>query len=428
MEAPTEVPHEFLNDQSRYVKSLKDAGFSMREVKGESSPFNGIIYKKESSSEQDGHGEKSNLVMLYAVQGESGGTTHISASFLSELEGKVDTVMGVNSSLSKTALRKSKYNHNLNQQADQMAELYKNSIPEEEKDNPIILVGHSMGGTSAPLVAERLLEQGYNVSEIIMIAPPGLTDRTRTQMVKDFVKLGNKQRVHPDISALYPSPADVAEFRDRYKELKEKHDTKPLSGEEREELEYYKLALKRYGEPDKLLLSALDQKERDKIHSIDDEMQDKLDSHDLASQAKIAKLQKERVKILQKKAWEVVGGKIDREQTQKAGRGGKIVRNVMRSGVEIKKTIGDLAKQTTVDSVQDVIDYNNNIPDHSLDITLIGGSNDPIIGDYELGQVDRVKVGPNTTLSEINMHNFDHFTLPDDPVRVAQVIQRIIER
>jgi hypothetical protein len=99
----------------------------------------------------------------------------------------------------------------------------------------------------------------------------------------------------------------------------------------------------------------------------------------------------------------------------------------MKSGREVMKTVADLARETTVDVVQDVIDLNNTIPDHQLNITLIAGDNDPVVGGYDVGDVNRIHVGPHTVYSEIGLHNFDHFTLPDDSVRVAHMIKRITD-
>lgn len=106
---------------------------------------------------------------------------------------------------------------------------------------------------------------------------------------------------------------------------------------------------------------------------------------------------------------------------------GRVARNFVRSGIEVKRTIADLASETTVDEVQKVIDLNNIMPEHPLNITIIAGDNDPVVGDYEVGDVNRIHVGPHTVVSEIGLNNFDHFTLPDDPVRVAHMVKRIIE-
>lgn len=417
---------DILNKDSAYLSSLREAGFSMREMRSTIGTINAVAYKKEGA--EGGHtGVKDNLLLMYAVQGDAGGTTHISTSFLKELEGGVDTVMGFNSALSKSSLEAGKYNHDLQHHADQMVELYKESIPEDEKDNPIVLVGHSMGGTTAPIVASKLLEQGYNVRDIIMIAPPGLVDRSKTKMATDFLKLGNSEHIEPDLPTLYPSPADIAVFADRFKELKDKKGSKPLTREETEELAYYDLAIQRFTEPDKLLLTNMSEDERVRVQRIDEEMQYLLDTPTSESQTQTDRLQAERTKILLKTTKNIISGNIEGQPTQATPRGGRVLRNLVRSGREITKTVGDLARETTVDVVQDVIDLNNTLPEHHLNITIISGDNDPVVGGYEVGEVNRVHVGPHTVYSEIGLNNFDHFTLPDDPVRVAHMVKRITE-
>lgn len=312
-------PVELLNKDSQYISSLKEAGFSMTEVQSGSGFLNAVSYRKEGAEGVE-TGRKDNLLLLYAVQGEAGGTTHISTSFLSEMKGEVDTVMGFNSALSFSALEAGKYNHDLQSHADQMVEMYKESIPDDEKDNPIVIVGHSMGGTTSPIVARKLLEQGYNVRDIIMIAPPGLIDRPDVKMLTDFLKLGNKEHITPDLPTLYPSPADIAKFADRHKELKKKKDTTRLSRGETETLAYYELSLQRYIQPDKLLLGNMTEEEQARVRQMDAE-QEYLLQEEPTKQDRIDHLQHERTKILVGRTRQVIEGKWRSTYTKSAADG-----------------------------------------------------------------------------------------------------------
>src|SRR5258708_34747811 len=95
------VSNGLINNKSIYIESLRRSGFTLREVRNLANPFNAIVYQCEGGNEPQG---RSNLLMLYAIMGEAGATSHISTSFLSELKSKVNTEICFNSALSRTSL------------------------------------------------------------------------------------------------------------------------------------------------------------------------------------------------------------------------------------------------------------------------------------------------------------------------------------
>ncbi len=436
METNGPVPADILNKNSLYLESLRKQGIQMTELRAQDSPFNAVVFNNEQlvntigleskSSEMVVQQPKSNMLMLYAVQGEAG-LAQIGGSFAIELKSKVNNVVNLNAPISPTALESAVYNADLQKQARQMAELYIHAIPESQRHQPIKIVGHSMGGTSAPLVAKELISMGYNVSDIVMIAPPGMVERSGVQMLNDFTKLGSKENLRPDVPNIYPSPADIASFKERYKELSEK---KKLTSEEREEKAMYELAISRQVDPDKLTLSNMTRAERDAVIKIDVEMLSLLEATDDISQKRLKKLQEQRFNILKNNTWKVIPGKVNNQPSQRSLAGGEklyLTGNLVRSLGGFKRTVTDLASEITVGNTQDLIDFNNTLPDHKLRITLIAGKDDPIAGQYEVGHVKHIKVGPNTSYGEIQMPEFSHYSLSVDPVRVAQAVGRIIE-
>lgn len=417
-----------LNEKSSYIQKLRQSGFTMTEVKTPANRFNAVIYQHGNGVENLPHGEKNNLMMLYGTLGEAGSTTHISTLFLSELKDKVNTVIGYNSALSFSSVEAEKYDHDLNMHANQIIELYEQGIPQEKRGQPITIVGHSMGGATAPIVAKRLLERGFNVSKIVLIAPPGLADRSDSKMLRDFLKLLERKRIYADIPVLYPSPADTAAFRKRFEELSQKTE---LTRQEIEEMATYQLSIKRQIEPDKLTLSNMSRRKISKIKKIDDEIAHLLDSTDSGAQTRIDKLQRRRQKLLLKPIRKVAAGKINNERTQERSKTKQNLRrtgNLIKSTHEITKTVSDMASESTLISIQEVIDYHDDSDNkRPLDITVISGRTDPIVGSYKVGDVREKTEEKNVTITEIGMTNFDHFSLPDDPVRVAQVIGRIMD-
>lgn len=418
---------QLLNERSRYISELRSAGFQMSEVRPHASPFNAILYQKENSQGSDTR-HNHNLFFIPGILTDAGAISHVNTAFLSELEPKVDLVMGCNAAISKTSLETKKYNHNLTHQVRQIVELYERAIPDGKRDQPIVLVGYSMGGATAPLVARKLLERGFAIDKVVLIAPPGLTERSETAMLRDVLKMTSKKRVYADIPVLYPSPADIAGFMNRFEELSNKAD---LTAQEKEELEKYQLAIRRQTEPDKLTLTNVNQRILSKIQKIDEEMAYLLDPTRTNTQARIDKLQKRRRKMLFKPIRKVIAGKIYNERTQKRAKSRQVVRRVgnsARSLGELRKTGLDMASEITLHSIQELVDYYDDTkPEQPLEIAVVVGSDDPIVGKYKVGDVKKVTTGENVTLTEIGMTNFDHFSLYDDPMRVAQVINRIME-
>lgn len=420
-------PGQLLNEKSQYINNLRLSGFHMTEVKMPSNRFNAILYQREHSPENN-HQQMNNLLFIPGVRGEAGANAHIGASFLSELTTKIDTIIGCNAAISKTSLEAKKYDHTLNHHARQIVELYEQTIPEGKRDQPIVLVGHSMGGVTAPIVARKLLERGFNVNKIVLIAPPGLTERSDTRMLRDFLKLANKKRIYADIPLLYPSPADIKGFMPRLEELSNKTD---LTTQEKEEVASYQLAIRRQIDPDKLTLSNINKKALAKIKKIDEELSYLLDPTRTDVQARIDKLQRRRRRMLLKPIRKVTAGKINNERLQRRANSWQVAKkigNITRSTSELKKTVSDMASETTLQAIQELIDYHDATAlEQPLAIAVVAGSTDPIIGKYKVGEVNEHVAGQNVTISEIGMTNFDHFSLPDDPVRVAQVIDRFME-
>jgi len=418
---------QLLNERSRYLNELRLLGFHMTEAKMPSNPFNAIVYQQENLIEND-HQQMNNLIFIPGVSGESGGTSHISASFLSELKPKIDTVIGYNAAISKTSLEAKKYDHNLDHQSNQIVELYEQAIPKDKRDQPLVIVGHSMGGSTAPIVARRLLERGFTINKLVLIAPPGLTERSDIKMLRDFLTLSSRKRIYDDIAILYPSPADIAGFIPRLEELSKKE---KLAPQEKEEFATYQLAIQRQTEPDKLILTNINQRTRSRIRKIDEEMQYLLDPTRVKGEARIDKLQRRRRKMLLKPIRKVIAGKIYNEQLQKKAKSMQALRragNRLRSTGELVRTVSDMASEITLQSIRELIDYHNDSrPEQTLDIAVIAGSRDTIVGSYTVGDVSKKVAGENVTLTEIGLTNFDHYSLPDDPVRVAQVIDRLME-
>lgn len=417
-----------INKESSFVQELQKHGFSMKEVKKPNQRYNAMVYQHEPSLTNEQQ-KRSNLLLLPGISGEPGGTTHVSVTFLAEID-NVDTAVGVNSSVSTSALEASKYDADLDKQTSDLVALYKESVG-EDKEKPLIIVGHSLGGGNGALVAQRLLEEGYNVEQLFLFAPTGLVDRKTGSFLYDGLRMNKLSHYTQDIPILYPSPVDLAEFQ----KLEEELSNKPhLNLQEQEAREVYRLALERATNPDKLLLVNLGVEKKAAVEKIDAEMTDLIAQEDnsLMKKIRLQLLQKKRIFLLRKAVMDAVFGKINNDLSQapmdiKQMR--RMAGNLMHSPKSLLTTAGEMGKDITVATIDQLISFNNGLvtqegDPHPLNITIVSGKKDPVPGDYERGEPNAVQVGPKITLAELSVPHMDHFTIASDPKRVAHMINR----
>ncbi|HLL60152.1 MAG TPA: alpha/beta hydrolase, partial [Candidatus Nitrosocosmicus sp.] len=381
-----------------------------------------------------------NLMFIPGVLGETAATGTIGPAIIRELP-EVDTIVGYNSALSESALRLEYLSDSLKEHARQIVDLYEHSIPEDQKDLPLIVSAHSMGAATAPLVARELLERGFNLKQLILISSPGLVKRSRAELWKNFFEINLPEHIDVDTPLLYPSPYNIARFIKEYRKLTEIQNTRLLTPDESDSLAYYELVFKRYKNPEPNFMSNLTEQEKETVKRIDHQMHYLLRQKGLSRSGlgirndALHKLEKERLNLLRKRVWQAIGAVVNNEPLNIPS--GKSNNRVIGENLlkprrkQINNIVAKLADTVTVQAIQDLVDYaNEHHPEASFDIALVGGKDriDPIIGDYEVGGVNKWKVGPKITYSEVALKNFDHLTLASDPKRMAQVIQRILER
>ena len=358
--------------------------------------------------------------MLPGAQGEAAGLSHVAEAMFAEFGPRLKQVLAYNSPLSESGLRNGAYTADTNKQTRDITELYVDGVGEQNKNNPTIIIGHSLGAKSSIDLAESLLKQGYNIQDVILIAPPGLVKRKSGKLLTDLMKLSSPHLTDQDIPSLHPNPQDKKTSKKELSVLYEKQEKGPISQEEQEQIALHRLSEQRFSQPDQLIAGNISPEDSEKVDTIDSKFLQ-------VPENKQARMERKRNTIIGRSIKKVIQGKIKGESSHYAYRSKYILTSLFKSINEMRRTLKEAAGTSTIDQVQSLIDYNNTLKDHKLAITILGGNDDPIVGDYELGDVDSVHVGANTTLSEVKMPNFSHYNFVNNAKRTADTINRIIE-
>lgn len=162
MQEMQEAPHfpcRLIRDHPFVAQSLLNR--SIHEVSAHpTNPYHCLVFEK-CPTQNAGH----TIVFLPGALGGAEDTSHISLALLERPEAA--RVITFNSSISRHAFVVGRFGEDLSSRVAQMVDV----LRKIKSDTPLQLIGHSLGAYEAIALTEKLINQGFNIGNLVLVAP-----------------------------------------------------------------------------------------------------------------------------------------------------------------------------------------------------------------------------------------------------------------